>query len=395
VKLRDGEIVGDELGSLGTGGQPMRLVGLCVRNLVSRPLRCGLTALGVGMAVASLIALVGTSRGLENAWVSNLVARGTDVLAVRKGAFDPLSGSVDASVADRLRQVEGVQAVAGELVNLVVVESDRWLVASGWEPSEFLWQSVPLRAGAMPGPEQPRGVVVGGGVAEGLHKSVGDTLRLEERDFIVTGISSGAGALDRAALIMPLPAMQELMDRPGKVTGFHLRLSCRADAARTTQVKERLAAAVRSLRFDDTREVAEHDQTLRFLRATAWSVSAIAVFIGVLVTLNTLLMSVTERTYDLGVLSALGWPAARILLMIVIEGILIAAVGSALGVVLGLGALRAIACVPLLRGLLEPAAGIRLVLETAGAALLIGVVGSLYPAWRALRMNPVDALRHE
>ncbi|MBM4040449.1 MAG: FtsX-like permease family protein [Planctomycetes bacterium] len=373
----------------------MRLVGVCLRNLANRPLRCGLTALGVGIAVASFIALVGTSRGIENAWVDNLAARGTDVLAVRRGAFDPFSGSVDASVAGRLREAQGVEAVAGELVNLVVAEPDQWVIASGWEPSEFLWQSVPLRAGAMPGPEQPRGVVVGGAVAEGLHKSLGDTLTLEERDFVITGISRGAGALDRAALIMPLPAMQEMMDRPGKVTGFHLRLSCRADAARAAQVKEKLAAAFPSLRFDDTREVAEHDQTLRFLRAAAWSVSAIAVLIGVLATLNTLLMSVAERTYDLGVLSALGWPAARILLMIVLEGVLLAGVGSALGVLLGLGALRAIACVPLLHGLMEPAVGVRLVLETACAALLIGVGGSLYPAWRALRLNPVDALRHE
>jgi putative ABC transport system permease protein len=373
----------------------MRLIGLSVRNLASRPLRSGLTALGVGIAVGSLIALVGSSRGFENAWVRSLAERGTDMIAVRRGTFDPLSASVDGSLGDQLRRVEGVGAVAGELVNLLVAEPDHWLVASGWERAEYLWKTVSLRAGAMPGPEQPRGVVLGETVAEGLHKSVGDALRLEERDFVVTGISKSAGALNRNALIMPIEAMQEMMDRPGKVTVFNLRLSCEGDSARVAQLKGKLAAAFPSLRFDETREVADHDQTLRFLRATAWSASAIAVLMATLVTLNTLMMSVGERTRDIGILSAVGWPAARILRMILIEGMLIALLGSALGTLMGLGVLRVIAHMPLLRGLVEPVVGARLILEVSGAALLIGVAGSLYPAWRAVRLNPVDALRHE
>ena len=372
----------------------MNLAGVAMRNLTSRPLRSTLTALGIGVALASFIALVCTARGVTDSWLSHLAMRGTHLIGVRKGAVEFFSASMDQSVVAEVRRIEGVEAVAGELVSLVSLD-DRMIVAVGWDRTEYLWENVPLIVGTMPAPDQPRGAILGEDIAELLGKTVGDAVRINGRDFVVSGTIQPVGPLARNSVVMALPAMQEFLERPGKVNILELRVRDSADKARLAALKKRLNERFPDLKFYETGELAEQNYMVRFLRAITWSVSWIALFMGALVTMNTLLMSVTERTYDLGVLAAIGWPPGRILAMILVEGVVMAAVGCIVGALLGLGVLHFLAEVPMLRGILAPAVSPRLLLEAAGAALGVGLVGALYPAWRAVRLNPVDALRYE
>jgi putative ABC transport system permease protein len=339
----------------------MNLGGVAMRNLASRPLRSTLTALGIGVALASFIALVSTVRGMTDSWMRYLSDRGTHLIGTRKGTVDFFSGSIDQAVVAQVRQIEGVAAVAGELVNLVSLD-DRVLVAVGWDPTEYLWDKVPLAAGAMPSLATRRGAALGEDLAELLGKAVGDAVRINGRDFVVTGI---------------------------------IRPSDAADRGRLTALKTRLAEEFPDLRFYETGELADQNYMGRFLRVFAATVSWIALFMGALVTMNTLLMSVTEQTYDLGVLAAIGWPPRRILAMILVEGVVLAGVGCVVGVLMGLGALHFLAGLPMLRGIMAPAVDWWVLLEATGAALGVGLAGALYPAWRAVRLNPVDALRYE
>ena len=167
------------------------------------------------------------------------------------------------------------------------------------------------------------------------------------------------------------------------------------DAGSVAEVRSRLARAFPNLLFTESKDVAERDDVMRIFRAVSWITSAIALVMALAVILNTLLLSITERTHEIGILSALGWPSERILLMIVLEGLILAAVGSAAGTLLGIAGLKWLSNLPQVRGFLVPVVTWRLLLEVAGAALLLGVLGSIYPALRALSLKPVDALRYE
>ena len=330
----------------------MRFVHVCLLNLAARPLRSLLTALGIAVAVGSFIALVGTSRGFERACLQSLTGRKTHLVGVRTGAIDFLSASIDESLADRLREVEGVADVAGELLDVALLDPGYTVQASGWRRTEYLWQSLRLSAGTLPGPAQPDGVVLGHRVAETLAKKPGDHLAVRGQNLVVTGISERADLMSRTMLVMALPTMQKLMHRPGQVTFFCLRLRHPEDPSAVAAVKERLAARFGGLTFAETAEMIHNDHFIRLFRATTWSISRIAVLMGLVVILNTLLMSVTERTYDIGVLSAIGWQAGRILSMILIEGVLLAVVGSLVGSALGILGLRLMARLHTYLGLL-------------------------------------------
>lgn len=373
----------------------MRFVSISIRNLGRRPLRSSLTALGIAVAIASLIALVGLSRGVERAWVRSYVDRGTHLMAVRKGTVDVLTGSTDERVAERLRRVEGVADVAGELGDLVDLENGESGLVIGWAPDAYLWGTMNLVDGRLPAPGERNCAVAGEAAALALGKKPGDTLRLGTRTFTIVGIARQGSVLMNKSIIAHLPAVQDLLDRQGKVTTFGLRVTHPDDPQELAAVRARLAAGFPDLLFYDTKEVADANHVLGLFRALAWSTSAVALAMALVVVLNTLLMSVVERTHEIGVLSAVGWQPGRVLAMIVFEGVALAAVGSLVGTAAGIAGLHWLAGLPNLRGFIQPEVTGRVLIEIAAATLLLGFLGGLYPAWRATRLNTVDALRHE
>jgi putative ABC transport system permease protein len=133
----------------------------------------------------------------------------------------------------------------------------------------------------------------------------------------------------------------------------------------------------------------------RVMEQMVEQISFLAIFIGALGMLNTMLMSVLERTREIGVLRALGWRQWRVLGVILQESLVLGVVGGAFGILLGLGLSEVWGLVPGYFGALEPLYTPQLFVQAVVVALVAGVVGGLYPAWRATRMRPVEALRYE
>ena len=195
-------------------------------------------------------------------------------------------------------------------------------------------------------------------------------------------------------LFMPLARMQTLFDRPGVVTVFCLRLTDGRPGAVAAFIKAH-TTEFPELTPGEARTFGKDSPFFETIGVLAWAISSVALLAGLVGVLNTLLMSVTERIRELGILSALGWQPARVVALIVIEGLLLTAAGSVVGVSAGVGALRLLAAHPRLAGLLDPEITLRLGVEAIVATIVLGGLGSLYPAWRAVRLRPVDALRHE
>ena len=373
----------------------MRFVSIPARNLSRRPVRSALTALGVALAVAGFVVLTGFSRGMERAWTTSLIERDVQMTAVPRGTVQILTASIDEPVAARVAAFEGVRDASAELADMILLPSGQPVFVVGWPPQSFLWGTLRLSAGSLRDAMPPDGAVLGQGLASVLRLGPGATLALLSARLSVRAVFRPNGVINNNMVIVPLPTLQRLLHRPGKVTVLDLRLAQPGDPVQVKTVRTRLTAAFPDLTFTETRSVADSDTILRLIRAMAWGISLIALAMGLFTILNTLLMSVTERTREFGVLSALGWSPGRVLAMVVIEGLVLSAAGGAVGIVLGVAGLRWLAEAPLLRGLVEPETGARLLLEVAAVTLVLGVAGSLYPAGRAVRVQPVDALRYE
>jgi len=147
--------------------------------------------------------------------------------------------------------------------------------------------------------------------------------------------------------------------------------------------------------ISDVGEYGKVDQGVQFLDAANLAISILAVGIGAIGVMNTMVMSVFERTREIGILRAVGWSGQRILRMIIGESLLLCVVAAAVGTALGVLATRAILLIELIRNLLEPQYTLDVFVRALVVAVVVALAGAAYPAFRAVRLTPMEALRYE
>jgi len=366
---------------------------LPLRNLFSQPLRTSLTTLGIAVAVGGFIALSGLTHGVQNSFASGMQEPGGDLVVSTRASFNLFSSSLPESVGTEIAAVKGVTAVSGVLLNVVQADESSNIVVSGWPIDSSLWKAVHLVQGRLPKDASEAGAVLGQSIAEGMHKKLGDTITLADQPYSVVGIATFSSALNQNIALVPLPGLQTLLGRDGTVTLFEVTLQRPLDPARDAAVKAELARAVPKYDVSDTDEFASNIRIFRLLQAIGSTVSLVVLAMAVLAIANTLLMAVNERTFEIGILAAIGWRPARILRLILAEGIVMSIVGGLLGLGLGIVTMDLVSHAEVAAGLMESYLSTTIVGQALVAAVLAGPLGALYPAWRATRLVPAEALR--
>lgn len=369
---------------------------LALANLVVRKPRTILTLVGVAVAVASFIALFTLARGPESNWRNSLREAGVHVVGYERGVVHIISSRVPMDMLAEIRKVPGVRSATPQVNRFVPAEAEQQqVVLVGMPVGDPLWRTIPLSAGRLPGAGEVWVAILGPSIAAGLNKKVGDTVTLLWRKFTVVGITAATNPLNATGIVAPLAALQELSHSKTVATSFAVRLDRPGDDAATARALAALNALRPGVVFVRTADITRSSQVLKLLQAITWAVSAIALVMGVLVVANTLVMSITERTREIGVLCAIGWSAGRITALILIEAGLVTAVGGVLGVGGGIGLAFLMASLPVLSGLVEPVLSIELLVLVLAAIAVIGALGGLYPAWLATRVDPARVLQYE
>ncbi len=310
----------------------------------------------------------------------------------QRASTDAFGGRLPESLGARLATIPGVAAVDSEMIAFAANAGGRPILVAGVAPSSLAVRQAPIVAGRNLRPGDDRQVVLGDVIAESLGLAPGGTIELQEERFEVVGIARWASRMNRSVVLMPLAALQEITFRTGQVTGFHIRLAEPRSPARRAEVRAALAAAG-PVMVSEAAEVMDQDRNLAVLNAVSLAVSLIALALGGLNVLSSQLMSVQERTREIGIISAIGWSDRRLLSLILLQGMVLGIVGCLLGTGIGIAFTGLFEAIPAIGRYIsfKPTMG-GLVLPLAGA-LLLCAVGALYPAWRAVRLSPAAALR--
>jgi putative ABC transport system permease protein len=370
----------------------MTLFGLALRSMARRSTRTILTMLGIALAVGSAIALFALAGGIKQSTDEGLDERGASLVVTQRGITDLFGSSLPEALEGALKAVPGVAGVSGELIQFWSLPEGRHILTTGWSRDSFAWPTVPLAAGRLPVHDGTREVVIGESLSQALGKGIGDTLSLFDEDFTVVGISRYKAAFNRGVAIMPLGAMQDAAVRPGRVTVFHIRHDRGLGASGIETLMQALGKAG-PVTVSTTREVLDGDRNMQVLEAVSLAVSLIALLTAALNVFNTLLISVSERTREIGMLAAIGWSDRLIVRLILTEGMLLGAAGCVLGVGLGMLLSRGFRAIPTIGNYLSFNPSAEAILPPLAAALVLCLIGSLYPAIRATRLHPADALR--
>jgi putative ABC transport system permease protein len=361
------------------------------RGLMRRPVRTGLTIVGIAIGIAAVVALVGISRGFETSWQTGMKSRGTDIVVSNMGsALMPKPFS--ATVVERITPLPHVAETCTLLVDLISVEKAEMMIVSSRQWGGFSWKNLKIVSGRLPNDAAERAVVLGKTAAEVLVKKVGDTLQLETEELAVVGIVDGAAVVENGSVILSLPLLQELSGNQGKINIIDLRVMPGTTKDELTRLCEQISRLVPETRAVIAGEQMRDSQAYRMISAMSWGTSLLAVLVGVLGVMNTMLMTVFERTQEICVLLAIGWKRSRIVRMVLWESALLGFLGGVGGVLIGVVGVKLLVTTPAIRGLLEPELNPRLLVMAVAIAVVVGVFSGIYPAWRSSRLTPSHAL---
>jgi putative ABC transport system permease protein len=393
----------------------LELLRLALSRLRTQRLRAALTMLGVIIGVASVVALVGVGQGTTSNITSQLASLGTNLLTINPtGANSDGSTSLTVDDADAIAELGGVAAVAPEISTSLTVTAgdettDTTIVGTtAAYPSvraHSVWQGSALTDVSV---DRALRVAV-------LGKTTADDLELDEADigsqvsiggieFTLVGIlqpKGGSGFQDPDDLVLvPVGVLQKYFVGGDSVRSIGVSV---ADGADMTTVKAQISALLRQrhdLAAADEDDFAIFDQTQLLAAATSISgtltlllggIASISLVVGGIGIMNIMLVSVRERTREIGIRKAIGAKAADILAQFLVEALTLSLLGGLLGVAVGLGVSALIARLAGWAFAFNPTTLLAAVLSS----LLVGVVFGVWPARQAARLDPISALRYE
>jgi putative ABC transport system permease protein len=384
----------------------MRFYQFILKNVLQRKTRSALTIIGVAVAVTAVVALVGIADGFERSFRELYERRGVDLVVVRAGAAERLSSSVPQRVGQQIRAIEGVHAVSPGLMDVAPFEEANLtsVPLQGWTADSFLFNDLKILSGRKLSAGDERGVMLGMVLAKNLGKKTGDPLEIRgsRSTFTVVGIFESFNVFENGSLVMLLPTLQKITDRPDQVTGFQVVLDNVPDKKALIERVRRDIDALRSSKGElwgieaiPTEDYVKSTSQIRMAQAMAWTTSVIALVIGAIGVLNTMIMSVFERTREIGILRAIGWRKSRVVRLILYESVLLSVIGAAAGIGAAVTLTHALTWWPLVSGLIKGDVAASVMIQGFVIALAVGLIGGAYPAYRGAHLLPTEALRHE
>jgi putative ABC transport system permease protein len=294
-----------------------------------------------------------------------------------------------------LQSLPEVQQASGVMSELMGIENAPIVLVFGWESNTFVWDHLRLVSGRWPRTDAEQAVVLGSFAIDVLQKTVGSSIQIGATTFAVCGIFESASLVENGAVVMTLPQLQSLTEQPGKVNFVNVKLVQGTTTAQTDSVRRSIMTRFPGFKAYTAGQASQNNTAIQVARALSWTTSAIALLVGALGVMNTMLMSVFERLHEMGILLAVGWRRSRIVRLILCESIVLTVTGGLLGVGSASAGMLLLQRMPLLRGKIQGDFSPLLFAIAFAVAVGLGLIGGLYPAYRGSRLRPIDALRHE
>lgn len=376
----------------------MHFMTLIYKNVARRKERSFLTICGLSTAVASVVALVGISNGFGRSFNDVYQVHGVDLVVTRKGASDRLASSTDEAAAAKISEVKGVEYATGILLEAMSLEDEGiyGLATMGMPPNSRAFDDYKVVQGRGFALDDQKVLLVGSQLSSRLELSVGDNLSFfEGEEFEIVGVFESFNVWENGSLILPLAELQRLTDREEQVTFINVVLS---GIPGQTEVDDAIASIEGidgRLSAMPAKDFVATDSRIRIAGAMAWMTSSIALVIGAIGMLNTMMTSVFERTREIGILRAIGWKQSRVVCMIMTEACLMSVIAAIAGSLIGMAVTYGLCHVPSVAGTMTPYIDWKVFGQGFIIALVIALVGASYPAYRGSRMVPTEALRYE
>lgn len=413
----------------------MNVLVIVWRNLCKRKLRTVLTVVGIAIGVGLLLSLLTISvtgsrsaaeviRRLAGADIivynSSRVffGRGIGMPIQRSSQFPSFSGFetlVDLSVYSAITSIPGVSVVSPIISFRALLNSTTTVVVYGVEPSTYTAvSSIEVVEGSFLTNISTQQAVVGKSLAEELGVSVGNHIELSYGNttqiFTVVGVFQTGERFQEYAVYIPLQIAQNLIGVVDKVSQILVKCSDPSSVQDVAQAIQSLFPGLTT--FTPSAMVQRMQEAVNTVTTFFASIGGVALIAGLFGVMNTMAMAVAERTREIGIMKAIGASNWFILKLFLLESIIIGAMGSIAGLILGIALTYVIAPILLqtravnsigfagrfgrltTTTILQPVITLENIAIAIALGIVVGVIAGIYPAYRATRMRPVETLRY-
>ncbi len=394
-----------------------------LRALRRNAMRSVLTALGIIIGVAAVIAMVSIGNGAKSMVESKIAALGENVLLIFSGSLTQGGARTGAFGAGTLT-VEDADAISHQLTNIIAVSPEvrtgaqvlanglNWSTQVLGEGADYLGiRQWPLAEGNMFTDSDVRSVgkvcIIGQTIVNQLYPDsspIGQTLRIRNQPFKVVGVLSAKGLSVQGQdqddlVIVPYTSAMKRVTKQTMLRSINAQAAS-ADGIATAQndIVELLRQRHRTTEQTDDFTVRNQEEIAIAATATSktmtlllGAIAGVSLIVGGIGIMNIMLVSVTERTREIGIRLAVGAHGSEIQLQFLTEAVVLSAFGGMLGILLGIGTSELLSRVNHWPTLVSPVVVVSAFLGSAG----VGVISGFYPARKASLLDPIDALRYE
>jgi len=403
------------------------------RAITANKLRSSLTVLGIIIGVAAVISLMSIGRGSQSAITANIESLGTNLLFVRPGSTNTqgVRGAQGSLTSLTLEDAEAladptlapaVKAVAPQVqtfAQIIAGKLNTFTQVLGVTPEYESVRNFPVAEGRFISDTDVKNkslvAVLGSDVAATLFEGenpIGQTVKISGRQFKVIGVlvskgGTGMGSSDDM-VIAPITTVQTRLYSQRTTAGGQSIQTINVqvvNANETDAAIEQITAILRQrhkITGDDDFSIDSQQETIDTLKSSTqvWvlflgAIAGISLLVGGIGIMNIMLVSVTERTREIGIRKAVGAKRRDILLQFLVESAILSLTGGGIGVLIGWGVSRLVSGISLGGTAINTVMSADILILAVSVSAAIGIVFGMYPAYRAARLNPIEALRYE
>ena len=365
---------------------------LILTNLGRHRIRSLISVAGITFSVAAMLTVVTILQGAIGMF-SSILSNDSEIIVFERDVSDLFFSNVPADAADRIGESPLVDHANPVLFGIVSSAGHPIITCFGVAQSDARIQKASwLKGDRRTFAQHADDVVLGARAADFLSAALDSQVQIGHSAFHVIGIVRTANGFEDGGVFMPLASAQSFFHKEGTSSVITVKLRNKDDAASfKAMVKSKFPSLIALEDAEFTRSYSQ----FRILKATAWAVGGCGLLLGGLGVANTMIMSVFTRIREIAILRVNGFSNIQIGGVIFGESALVSTSGALAGLLVGACFLYALKLIPALDGYVDTTIHPVLMLIVLLLALVTGIAGGLYPAFFAMRIRAVEALRYE